>query len=113
MWRKNSEQIVSKGLIVKKATSLAGLHERRELTQAQFFTPNWVAQKIWDAINQIAVGMKLRVMDNSMGSGRLFTGAIPETAVLYGCDIDTRCVSSLSDDAKAAGFEFHFIATGM
>lgn len=57
--------------------------------------------------------MKLRVMDNSMGSGRLFTGAIPETAVLYGCDIDTRCVSSLSDDAKAAGFEFHFIATGM
>ena len=93
-WTTQSNTLSSKGQLTKKATRLADLASRRELTNGQFFTPLWISEKVWDIASQaMESGRKYNVMDNSVGSGRLLAHANPEAHNLFGCDIDHQFVS--------------------
>ncbi len=118
-WRNISRNIESKGLVVDKATSLADLHRRRRETQAQYFTPEWVSKGIWQVFSAIMDSAKANevthftVLDNAVGSGRLFEGAPVGDLSLYGLDIDSRCIDALSKDAEQAGLCYEFVEGGM
>lgn len=113
-WNNNALSLLSKGQTTKKATSLGELSQRRNITEGQFWTPNWVSQKLW-AIAQRAMkpNRYYSVMDNSIGSGRLLAHANPEQHILYGCDIDGRCIDALSHDAQEANFNYTFSNSGV
>lgn len=111
-WRILSEERTSKGLLARRASSLADLHRRRQETQAQYFTPAWVARGIWQALREVTAQAErtnhaLSVIDTSCGSGRLFEGA-PTDCLLYGLDTDRSCIEALSADAAAAERLYHF-----
>lgn len=111
MWNATCLELVSKGSCSKKPGSLAGLHEARQQHHGQFFTPEPIAKLCWQ-IASAAVpadfGRRVRLLDNSVGSGRLLSFATPDQHELYGIDIDERCIDALSQCAEQAGFTFEF-----
>lgn len=114
-WRIASSKIDSKGTTVAKVSSRADLHRRRQETQAQFFTPEWVSEAIWRVFTPIMEESKcsgaspgFSVMDNAVGSGRLFLGAPVDEMSFYGIDSDARCIEALCEDAALAGLNFQF-----
>jgi hypothetical protein len=118
-WRNKALEVTAKGTIVRKADSLADLHRRRDEAEGQFYTPDWVAGRMWSLLAPVFEGVQASnqrkpvVLDTSVGSGRLLQYADPERHVIYGIDIDQRCVDALSEDASAAGFEFDLECAGM
>lgn len=120
-WRNSSAKLIAKGVTARKAESLADLHRRRGEAQGQFYTPDWVCRGMWGllqpamdaALAGSPQGARVALLDNSVGSGRLFQYADPEKHALYGCDIDPDCIDALNVDAGAAGFRFEFEAAGM
>ncbi|MBD1389473.1 DEAD/DEAH box helicase [Neiella sp. HB171785] len=114
-WLHQSQQVLSKGLTTSKVKRMADLASRRQQTQSQFFTPEWVASGMWSiaepAMNA-ASGM-VAVMDNSVGSGRLMAQACPNKHLLYGCDTDERVIAALSEDATNAQISHEFSVSGM
>lgn len=119
-WRVESETLRSKGLSVKKASRLADLHARRQLTDGQFFTPLWVSKLIWSWIDTIkdtaqdSVSRQMfSVMDNSVGSGRLLAYADPSQYQLFGLDIDPACIAALNADAAVAKINAQFLTGSM
>ncbi|MFT5715923.1 MAG: hypothetical protein ACI9T7_000096 [Oleiphilaceae bacterium] len=113
-WTTQANTISSKGQLTKKATRLAHLAARRELTEGQFFTPLWISKVIWGIASQaMESGRKYNVMDNSVGSGRLLAYAKPDSHNLFGCDIDQQCIATLIEDAEEAGFNYTFNASGV
>lgn len=60
-WNNNALSLLSKGQTTKKATSLGELSQRRNITEGQFWTPNWVSQKLW-AIAQRAMKPNLKLI---------------------------------------------------
>lgn len=113
-WRVLSRAVESKGLTVAKAKSLSDLHRRREETQAQFFTPEWVSLGIWASLAPVmqqarSKGVKwFSVVDSSVGAGRLFEGA-PVDCKFFGLDIDPVCIDALGKDAEVAGIHSLFM----
>ena len=72
MWRKASREISSKGSVAPKAKDLAGLHERKRLTDAQHFTPEWISEGIWQSLSKYvdqaaADKVFLSAFDSSIG----------------------------------------------
>lgn len=118
-WRNKSRFIKSKGLTTDKATSFADLHRRRNETQSQYFTPEWVSKGVWQTFSGIfqlarANGIThFSVLDNSIGSARLLEGAPVEEMSLFGLDTDPRCIEALNQDAEQAGLCYEFIQGGM
>ncbi|MGH0003538.1 helicase-related protein [Pseudovibrio ascidiaceicola] len=117
-WRTFSEARLSKGQTSPKAEDLADLHRRRRETQGQFFTPSWVARGIWVALTPIiekAFGEResLRVLDNSVGSGRLLEGMPAGRFELFGADVDEECIEALSADAFEAELNHEFLTGSM
>lgn len=118
-WNNTARHVQSKGLLSKKATSLADLHRRRAETGAQFYTPEWVAEAIWSVLTPAVEaaftrdGMPVAVLDNSVGNGRLLAPAPKDKCAFYGCDIDARCIEALSDDAGLADVHHEFLLAGM
>ena len=124
-WASSLLEIRSKGSMTAKAGSLAGLHEARQVHQSQFFTTVALSQFCWrlvePSMNRIAEeegiaegkALKLSVLDNSVGSGRLLHWANPEIHSLYGVDVDEGCIAALGEATREAGFTYEFIHTGM
>ena len=118
-WRHLSKKIESKGKLVGKAVSLADMHRRRRETESQYFTPEWVSRGIWRTLGGIISSARnsgvtnFTVIDNAVGSGRLFEGAPVESMSLYGLDVDSRCIDALCKDAEKAGLSYEFVQGGM
>ena len=116
MWRKASREISSKGSVAPKAKDLAGLHERKRLTDAQHFTPEWISEGIWQSLSKYvdqaaADKVFLSAFDSSIGSGALFDAAPTKGLRIYGLDTDHDCVKALTEDAIAADID-HEITPG-
>lgn len=113
-WNANTLGLQSKGLTTKKANGLRELAARRSLTLSQFFSPLSVAEKMWALIEPCMLDDEpYSIVDNSIGSGRLLAFADPKKHQLFGCDVDERCINELSEDAKAANFNFEFNHSGL
>lgn len=117
-WLQSASQLKSKGAQTKKAKSLADLARRRAEHQGQFFTPAWVASRIWDVLNPAVIdacsgGDIISVVDTSVGSGRLFNPAPVEHCSFYGLDIDADCIQALSEAAGASSNAHHFECGGL
>lgn len=119
-WYNPLRDISSLGSQVKRPGSLAGLHAAREAHVGQFFTPDELVAYVWrllsptmDAAFQAYPGIKLSLLDNSVGSGRMFQFADPEKHTLAGVDVHRDTISRVMEVAGAAGFECEFVACGM
>lgn len=116
-WRQEALAIVSKGSVAPKVTSLAGLHERRALSEGQYFTPTEIAAKMWSCLkpyrDSYLLYGKCNVMDPSCGNGSLLHSIDPNDANLYGVDTDPRCIEALSEDADKAGFHYKFLTASV
>lgn len=118
-WRHQASILTSRGASSARATSLADLHRRRNETQSQYFTPEWVARGIWKAFAPVMATAKesgltrFSVLDSSVGSGRLFEGAPVDDLALFGLDTDPRCIDALQADAHAAGLNYEFLTGSM
>ena len=111
-WRIESSKIKSKGSIYKalgKVKNLSDLHEARSEHDSQFFTPTSISCLVFQLLDVIsekayAQGIRVPVLDNTIGSGSLIEYANPSRYSIYGNDIDRECVDALSQDLRAAGF---------
>lgn len=113
-WNANALGLTSKGLTTKRVTALADLAARRKATQGQYFSPLSVSEQMWALVaNAMNENERYSIVDNSVGSGRLLAFADPRQHQLFGCDVDERCINELSDDARAAGFNYEFSHSGM
>ena len=119
-WYSPLATIASLGSQHKGVTSLAGLHEARGEHLSQFFTPADVAAFMW-RIAEPAMdkalgedeGDLVALLDNSVGSGRLFQFADPKKHLLAGFDVHAPSVDAVGAAAIAAGFMADFIVGGL
>lgn len=119
-WYSHLASVVSLGAQHKGVNSLAELHEARAEHLSQFFTPADVVAFIWrivspamDAAIRDSRGFPVAILDNSMGSGRMFQFADPKKHELAGFDIHAESVDAVTAATKAAGFRTDFIVGGM
>ncbi len=116
-WLERTSQRQSKGQRARKATSLGDLHRRRAETQAQFWTPSWVASGIWaslaPAMQKVPENRLIKVLDPAVGSGRLFTPAPLDRCSFYGLDIDQDCIQALSEETRGSEASYEFAVGAM
>lgn len=118
-WYEPLKKITSRGSQADRPGSLAGLAQARRVHLGQFFTPDEIARIMWGiashAIENKAsrVSGKVRILDNSVGSGRLLQFADPDLHEIHGVDVDAEPLEALGMAAQAAGFECEFEHCGM
>lgn len=119
-WYTPLRQISSLGSLSRRPGSLAGLHAAREEHKGQFFTPDELAGYMWrlvsptiDAALLANPGEKVALLDNSVGSARLFQFADPQKHTLSGVDIHESSIGQVIDAAQSAGFQCEFASCGM
>lgn len=118
-WLNRALSVESKGLATKKATGLGGLHARRQQTESQYYTPEWVGEGIWQLLRPfVEIYHKeqkepISVVDIAIGSGRLLSAAPIHLLHLYGFDIDERSIEAITDDAAEANLLYEFAHAGM
>lgn len=117
-WYEPMREIQSLGQTTAKATSLGGLAEKRAIHKGQYFTPDAVAALMWQqgmpALEAVRKeGQRIKVLDNSIGSGRLIQFARPDRHAIFGADVDERCIDALGPALKAAEFDFDVRCAGM
>lgn len=119
-WYGDLTDVVSLGASLDKAGSLGELPEARRRNLAQFWTPTAVAGLVWriaseamDAALQAQPEAKIRLLDNSIGSGRLIQFADPAKHVIEGVDVHGPTVDALSGRLKESGFDFTILHGGM
>lgn len=112
-WRLLNE-IESRGKNSSKATSLGGLHEKRQETLSQFFTPEWIVQFLWGVIGKsFSSGVRYRLLDNSIGAASMFRFAKPCQHTLHGIDVDGEVVGRVAAALDDAGFRLDVQQAGM
>ncbi len=108
------DALISRGRKTAKATSLGGLHAKREETLSQFFTPAWVVRYLWDAISSAFYPeRRYRLLDNSIGSASMFRYAASTQHTLHGFDVDGELVDQVAGVLDAAGFRVDIQHAGM
>lgn len=119
-WYDPLRSVASRGSLAERPGSLAGLAEARRKHLGQFFTPDEVAQFMWQVAKPVmdaALSKRdykaISVLDNSVGTGRLLQYAEPEVHSIHGVDVDGDVLSLLGKVAQEAGFECEFEACGM
>lgn len=115
-WRAQLDQLTSLGAAHKGATRLADLAQARKEHLGQFFTPLGIVRCMWSIFEQATAqraGGKLYLLDNSVGSARMFHFADPQRHVLYGMDVHDDSMRVLQEQAEQAGFECEFVSCAM
>lgn len=111
---KDLDSLVSRGKKTAKASSLGGLHAKREETLSQFFTPAWVVRFLWDTISEaFEPARRYRLLDNSIGSASMFRYADPTQHTLHGFDVDGELVDQVSGVLEASGYRVDIQQAGM
>ncbi len=115
-WRDDLEGITSMGAAHKGVTRLADLAQARKEHLGQFFTPLEVVRKMWDIVDRVCEnkeGRTISVLDNSMGSARMFHFADPKKHKLFGLDVHRDVVQEVTKAAESVGFDCEFACGGM
>lgn len=115
-WRNRLDEIRSLGSQDRGVTSLSELHEARRRHLGQFFTPLKCVELMWQLATQLLPGVpgrKVRLLDNSIGTGRLFHYADPDTHEIYGFDAHEPVVRAVQTAMDDAGFHGQVTWCGM
>lgn len=119
-WNTAANTIESLGRNAARPGSLAGLHQAKREHLGQFFTPDALVALMWRIVTpamDLALTNKhqdkLNLLDNSVGSGKMFVFADPKKHRLSGLDIHAPSITALMDDAKKAGFYCDFVTASM
>lgn len=116
-WRTDLESIASLGSQDKGVSQLADLHEARQRHLGQFFTPIEVVGLIWKIASEAFASVKgvrrVSLLDNSVGSARMFHFADPQHFTLAGVDVHGPVIEATQAAAEQAGFTAKFTAAGM
>lgn len=115
-WRRRLEEIQSLGSQDKGVSSLSELHEARRRHLGQFFTPLKYVKLMWQIATQFIpadAGRKIKLLDNSIGTGRLLHFAEAERHEIYGFDAHEPVVRSVQTAMDEAGFQGQVIWCGM
>ena len=101
----------SLGQTAAKASCLGELHDRRDVTMGQFFTPLAIASLMWSLAEPAMARARMldpqrliSLMDNSIGSGRLLHLADPTMHSIAGVDVHGPSVERFMRAAQQAGF---------
>ena len=104
------DSLSSRGSTVGKAGSLGAMHEHRKVTLSQFFTPEWLVRFIWNSLSPaFKTDERYSLLDNSVGSARMFRFADPARFKLAGIDVDGELLSKVSAELDTAGYEVDFV----
>jgi hypothetical protein len=79
----------------------------------QFFTPDAIAAFMWSFVSGWKVNRLIRILDNSLGSGRLLQYADPERHAVYGVDVHADVIQQCQKVFEDAGFHCEFRQVGM
>ncbi|MDR5826031.1 SNF2-related protein [Caballeronia sp. LZ043] len=79
----------------------------------QFFTPDAVAAFMWSFVAGWKLDRPICLLDNSVGSGRLFQYADPGRHALYGIDVHADVIQQCQKVFEEAGFQCEFRQAGM
>ena len=115
-WRDKLEGLVSLGAAHEGVSRMADLAQARKEHLGQFFTPLPVSRLMWAVFLQATSHMQddtLMILDNSVGSARLFHFADPARHRLYGLDVHGESMALLQQEAEAAGFTCEFVRCAM
>ena len=82
-------------------------------TFGQFFTPDAIAAFMWSFVSGWKVNRLIRILDNSVGSGRLLQYADPERHAVYGVDVHADVIQQCQKVFEDAGFDCGFRQAGM
>ena len=117
LWYAPLRGVVSKGVMADRPGSLGGLAAARRVHQGQFFTPDAVAKVMWLIVERMMEKTTYKsyfnILDNSVGSGRLFQYANPEKHFLAGVDVDQSLLADVGKVVEEAGFKCNFEPCGM
>jgi hypothetical protein len=118
-WYNPLRPVVSRGSQIDPVGGLAGLAAAREQHLGQFFTPESVVRFMWAVVGLIDARIVnpydddetieldrpvWYVLDNSFGSGRMFSPADPRRHVLHGVEVDEPLAQQVIVAARTAGF---------
>jgi hypothetical protein len=70
----------------------------------QFFTPDAIAAFMWSFVSGWNDNRLIRILDNSVGSGRLLQYADPERHAVYGVDVHADVIQHCQKVFEDAGF---------
>lgn len=118
-WYQDLHQLPSRGSMTPKAQSLADLHRARQSHWGQIWTTTDIAAFMWGLVEQTReviappAGVRLSILDNCIGSGRLIQFATPDAYEIHGNDIDGRAIDALSSALDAQGFFYSIHQAGM
>lgn len=116
-WRAPLEEIKSLGSQDVGVTRLADLHEARRRHLGQFFTPLNVVALAWriaqEAFATHGGPERIRLLDNSVGTARMFHFADPDRFELAGLDVHGPSIDAVQAAAEAGGFIAKFEICGM
>ncbi|SAK89244.1 hypothetical protein AWB82_06244 [Caballeronia glebae] len=85
----------------------------RRLNLGQFFTPDAIAAFMWSFVSGWHIDRRIRLFDNSVGSGRLLQYADPERHAVYGVDVHADVIQQCQKVFEDAGFHCEFRLAGM
>lgn len=116
-WFDTLRGIKSLGETSARPGSLAGLAEARKANLAQFFTPDAIADLMWQlvvpAAEVSAPGRKVTILDNSIGKGSLIQFADPERHAVAGMDVHGESIETLGHALEAAGIAHDLLCADM
>jgi len=116
-WRSHLEDIISLGRSQSKVRRLADLHIARKQHLGQFFTPVSLVKLMWSiaryAMTTASSGRLVHLLDNSVGTARMFHFALPSECTIAGVDVHEDVINAVTEAAEAAKFECKFASVGM
>ncbi|OUL80400.1 SNF2-related protein [Paraburkholderia hospita] len=112
-WYAPLRAILSLGSQAAPIAHQGELAAARRVHLRQFFTPDAIAAFMWSFVSGWKLNRRIRVLDNSVGSGRLLQFADPERHAVYGVDVHTDVIAQCQKVFEDAGFECEFRLAGM
>jgi hypothetical protein len=112
-WYAPLRALVSLGSQAAPVAHQGELHAARRHHLGQFFTPDAIAAFMWSFVGSWTVPRRIKILDNSVGSGRLLQFANPERHAVYGIDVHDDVIAQCQKTFEAAGFECQFRHAGM
>jgi len=109
------DQLQSKGSTANKAGSLAGLHQKRQETLSQYFSPEWLIRFIWESLLPAfnTTEGRYSLLDNSIGAAGMFRYADPKRFHLCGLDVDGKLVEDVVRILDGNGYRFDVVHASM
>ncbi|MFP3646568.1 SNF2-related protein [Paraburkholderia sp. SIMBA_054] len=112
-WYEPLRSLISLGSQAAPVAHQGELAAARRQHLGQFFTPDAIAAFMWSFISGWRLNRRIRLLDNSVGSGRLFQYADPERYAVYGVDVHAEVITRCQKVFEDAAFDCEFRHAGM